>query len=397
MKQTELKNKMLQEWYKWTKFTPSNSLYDRSLIWLFVGFLFIGLIAVTSASIPFAISNHDDPYYFAIRDGIYVLISLSIFSVFIRVPIEKWEKHNVTLLGVVFILLIIVLLMGKNVNGSSRWIPLGVMRFQPAELAKLAFICYFSSFYVRKFNEVREQKWAVWRPSAVLALFGSLLMLQPDFGSVVVLAVLAFSILFILGAKKMQFVALTIAGLIISFVAVITSEYRLRRVTSFIDPFADALGDGYQLSNSQMAFGQGELFGKGLGNSVQKLSYLTEAHTDFIMAVIAEEFGFFGITIIVLLLCALVLKALKISRESLMKDERFKGFFAFGIGVWILFQCAVNLGMASGLLPTKGLTFPFISYGGSSLVVMSVAIAVLTRIDYENRFARIGHTYSAED
>ncbi|MFZ6083397.1 FtsW/RodA/SpoVE family cell cycle protein, partial [Glaesserella parasuis] len=167
--------------------------------------------------------------------------------------------------------------------------------------------------------------------------------------------------------------------------------------TSFMDPFADAYGDGFQLSNSQMAFGQGEIWGRGLGNSVQKLEYLPEAHTDFVMAVIAEEFGLVGIVIVVLLLLALTFRALKVSREALILEERFKGFFAFGIAIWIFIQGFVNLGVASGLLPTKGLTFPLVSYGGSSLVIMAIAIAVLIRIDYENRLDRIGHAHLSDD
>ncbi|AHG85818.1 FtsW protein [Bibersteinia trehalosi USDA-ARS-USMARC-190] len=397
MQAAELKEKIRSEWGKWTKLTPNNSLYDRSLIWLFLGLLLIGFVAVTSASVPFAAAQYNDPFHFAVRDGFYVVASLIAFFFFSKVPSEKWEKHHIHLFFVAFALLIAVLIFGRNVNGATRWIPLGIMNFQPAELAKLAVICYFSGFYVRKFDEIRSSNWGFWRPAAVLALFGFLLILQPDLGSTVVLFVLTFSLLFIMGARIKQFIFLGIAGALAFIFLVLTSEYRLKRVTSFMDPFADAYGDGYQLANSQMAFGQGEILGRGLGNSIQKLSYLPEAHTDFVMAVIGEEFGFFGISIIVLLLCALTFRAVKISREALILEERFKGFFAFGIGIWIFFQGFVNLGVASGLLPTKGLTFPLISYGGSSLVIMAIAVAVLLRIDHENRLARIGHAYTTED
>lgn len=397
MQLAQFKAKFQTEWEKWTKLAPNNLPYDRGLVWMFLGLLIIGFIAVTSASISFATSKFNDPFYFAIRDGIYVILAIFSLIFFVRVPIEKWERYNVHLFFVSLFLLILVLFVGRNINGSVRWIPLGVMNFQPAELAKLAVICYFSSFYVRKFDEVRTSYVAFWRPIVVVLLFGALLNFQPDLGSIVVILVLAISLLFITGAKAIQFLFLGIAGVLIFIVAVLTKEYRLRRVTSFMDPFADAYGDGYQLANSQMAFGQGELFGQGLGNSIQKLSYLPEAHTDFVMAVIGEEFGFFGIAIIVLLLCALTLRALKISREALVLEERFKGFFAFGIGIWIFFQGFVNLGVASGLLPTKGLTFPLISYGGSSLVIMAIAVAALIRIDHENRLVRIGHAYTQED
>lgn len=390
--------KLKAEWEKWTKLTPSNALYDRTLIWLFVALLVIGFVAVTSASIPLGASEkYKDPFYFAFRDGAYVLASLIACAFFVQIPSKKWEQYNVQLFVSALILLVAVLIFGRNVNGAVRWIPFGPINFQPAELAKLAVICYFSSFYVRKFDEIRTSKWGFWRPAAILGLFGGLLILQPDLGSTVVLFVLTFSILFIMGARIFQFIFLGVSGALLFIMLVLTSEYRLKRVTSFMDPFADAYGDGYQLSNSQMAFGQGEFWGRGLGNSVQKLEYLPEAHTDFVMAVIGEEFGFIGIIGIVLLLCALTFRALKISREALVLEQRFKGFFAFGIGVWIFIQGFVNLGVASGLLPTKGLTFPLVSYGGSSLVIMAIAIAVLIRIDHENRLERVGHTYSKED
>lgn len=397
MQTAQFREKFLLEWDKWTKLTPSNALYDRSLIWLFLSLLVIGFVAVTSASIPFATTNYQDPFHFAVRDGLYVLASLIAFAFFTRVPSEKWEKYNIVLFITALALLFAVLIFGRNVNGATRWIPLGILNFQPAELAKLAVICYFSSFYVRKFDEIRTSNWGFWRPAAVLTLFGFLLILQPDLGSTVVLFVLTFSLLFIMGARIRQFIFLGIAGVLSFILLVFTSEYRLKRVTSFMDPFADVYGDGYQLANSQMAFGQGEFWGRGLGNSIQKLSYLPEAHTDFVMAVVGEEFGFFGITVVVLLLCALTLRAMKISRESLILEERFKGFFAFGIGIWIFIQGFVNLGVASGLLPTKGLTFPLISYGGSSLVIMAIAVAVLLRIDHENRLERIGHAYTKEE
>lgn len=384
-------DKIKMEWDKWGRLTPVNSLYDRTLIWLFWGLLIIGFVMVTSASIPVGARLNNDLFYFAVRDGIYIISSLIACYIFVQIPIEKWEKYNVILFFVALIFLVAVLIFGRSVNGAVRWIPLGIINFQPAELAKLAVICYFASFYVRKYDEIRTEKASFWRPAVILSIFGLLLILQPDLGSTVVLFVLTFSMLFIVGAKLMQFMFLGAVGLFLFAALVLTSEYRLKRVTSFMDPFADAYGDGFQLSNSQMAFGQGELWGQGLGNSVQKLEYLPEAHTDFVMAVIGEEFGFLGIICIVLLLVLLTIRALKISKESLVLEERFKGYMAFGIAIWIFLQGFVNLGVASGLLPTKGLTFPLISYGGSSLVIMSIAIAVLLRIDHENRSERIGH------
>ncbi|MDD0823848.1 putative lipid II flippase FtsW [Mannheimia sp. AT1] len=384
-------NKIKTEWDKWGRITPTNSLYDRTLIWLFLGLLIIGFVMVTSASIPVSTRLYNDPFYFAIRDGVYIISSLIACYIAVQIPIEKWERHNIFLFFIALGFLVAVLIFGRSINGAVRWIPLGIINFQPAELAKLAIICYFAGFYVRKYDEILTETVSFWRPAVILSVFGILLNLQPDLGSTIVLFVLTFSMLFIVGAKLMQFMFLVIAAVALFVVLVLTSEYRLKRVTSYRDPFADAYGDGFQLSNSQMAFGQGEFWGQGLGNSVQKLEYLPEAHTDFVMAVIGEEFGFFGIICIVLLLVLLTVRALKISKESLVLEERFKGYMAFGIGIWIFFQGFVNLGVASGLVPTKGLTFPLVSYGGSSLVIMSVAIAILLRIDHENRAERMGH------
>ncbi|MGX2955536.1 putative lipid II flippase FtsW [Ursidibacter arcticus] len=392
-----MRERIKQEWDKWVKLTPANSLYDRTLIWLFIGLLTIGFVMVTSASIPVSTRLYDDPFHFAIRDAFYVAISLLAFSQFIRIPSEKWEKWNVWFFMSSLLLLFLVLILGKNVNGATRWIPIGPINFQPAELAKLSVICYFASFYVRRFDEIRTQRWGFIRPFIILGMFGGLLLLQPDLGSTAVLFVLTFAMLFIMGARLFQFIVLAVVGTLLFGLLVLTSEYRIKRVTSFMDPFADAYGDGFQLSNSQMAFGQGEFWGSGLGNSIQKLEYLPEAHTDFVMAVVGEEFGLLGIIFIVLLLCVLTVRALKISKESLVLEERFKGFFAFGIAVWIFLQGFVNLGVASGLLPTKGLTFPLVSYGGSSLVIMAIAIAVLVRIDHENRLVKVGHAHLNDD
>lgn len=388
--------KVKTEWENWVRLTPSYSLYDRTLIWLFLGLLVVGFVMVASASIPVSTRLNNDPFYFAVRDGMYIIASICACAFFVQIPIEKWEKYNGYLFGLAILCLIAVLVVGKNVNGATRWIPIGPVNFQPAELAKLAIICYFASFYVRKYDEMRTHTWSVMRPFIILVLFGGLLLLQPDLGSTFVLFVLTFAMLFVMGAKLMQFLFLGISGVLLFIFLVLTSEYRLKRVTSFMDPFADAYGDGFQLSNSQMAFGQGEFWGQGLGNSVQKLEYLPEAHTDFVMAVVGEEFGFVGILFVITLLVLLTLRAIKISQESLKMEARFKGFFAFGIAAWIFLQGFVNLGVASGLLPTKGLTFPLISYGGSSLVIMSIAIAVLLRIDHENRLVRTGHAQRKE-
>ncbi|OOH92373.1 putative lipid II flippase FtsW [Pasteurellaceae bacterium 15-036681] len=375
---------------KWTRLTPTNSLYDRGLIWLFVGLLTIGFVAVTSASIPL---SAEDPFGYAIKDGVYILVAITVFSLFSNISMEKWQKYSTPLMLLSLALLVVVLFIGTKVNGSTRWIRLaGAINFQPAELAKLAVICYFADFYTRKYDEIRVETFSLWRPGCILGLFVLFLYMQPDLGSIIVLFVLTFSLLFIAGARLKQFVLLAVGASLLLYGAA-QSEYRMRRIMSYRDPFADVFGDGYQLSNSFMAFGQGEIWGRGLGNSVQKQNYLPEAHTDFIMAVIGEEFGLIGIVFIVVLLATLTWKALQISKISLKLEKRFHGYLAFGISILIFFQGFVNLGMASGLIPTKGLTFPLVSYGGSSLIIMSIIMAILVRIDHENRLERIGHAH----
>ena len=391
--------KIRQSYQNWTTMTATNLPYDRALLWLFVVMLCIGLIIVTSASIPVATSWYKDPFHFAKRDAVYVVLSFFTCYFFLQIPMQKWEKWHAKIFFLAIILLVLVAIpgIGREVNGARRWIPIGILNFQPAELAKLALICFLSSYFTRRYNEVRSRKLSAVKPFIVVALFGMLLLLQPDLGSAVVLFVITFGLLFIVGAHILQFLGLIGIGLFLFVFLVLSSAYRLNRFTGFLDPFKDPFGTGFQLSNSLMAFGRGEFSGEGLGNSIQKLEYLTEAHTDFVMAIVGEEFGFLGIMVIILLLALLVFRALKIGRESLLLEQRFKGFFAFGICFWIFFQGFVNLGMAMGLMPTKGLTFPLISYGGSSLIIMSISIAVLLRIDHENRLMRSGHARLRDD
>lgn len=383
--QTELKQTIKQIWNDWVRITPQNALYDRGLLLLFIMMMLVGFVSVTSASISnIAIQ---DPLFFAPKIGTFIILSCVVAYVFLQIPIQKWEKHNVLLFFIAMLALLAVLFIGREVKGAKRWISFVFFNFQPAELAKLALTCYLASFFTRKYDEIRSKALSFLRPTIVLSLMGFLLLLQPDYGSTVVLFIITFGMLFIVGAKIGQFVLLGGGAGFLFVSLILASEYRLRRILSFRTPFDDPYGDGFQLSNSLMALGRGEFTGEGLGNSIQKF-YLPEAHNDFVMAIVGEEFGFLGIVLVIVLLLSLVLKALKIYRESLLLEERFKGFLAFGVAIWIFFQGFVNLGMTIGLLPTKGLTFPLISYGGSSLIIMSIVVALLLRIDYENRLAR---------
>ena len=382
---------------EWTRITPQGLLYDRALFWLFVILLLIGLVAVTSASIPYSSRLFNDPFYFAKRDAIYVLLSLLTCYISLQISSSQWEKWHAKIFLFSVILLLLIPLIGTSVNGAKRWISLGILNFQPAEFAKLALTCFLASYFTRRYDEVRSRHLSIFKPLIVMLVLGCFLLLQPDLGSTVVLFIIMSGMLFIVGAKILQFVGLIALGGILFVWLVLTASYRLKRFTGFLEPFKDPYGTGFQLTNSLMAFGRGEITGEGLGNSIQKLDYLPEAHTDFIMAIIGEEFGFIGIFIVILLLGLLIFRAMKIGRESLMLEQRFRGFFALGIGFWIFFQGFVNLGMALGMLPTKGLTFPLVSYGGSSIIIMSATIGILLRIDHENRLFRIGQARLRDD
>ena len=382
---------------EWTRITPQGLLYDRALFWLFVILLLIGLVAVTSASIPYSSRLFNDPFYFAKRDAIYVLLSLLTCYISLQISSSQWEKWHAKIFLFSVILLLLVPFIGTSVNGAKRWISLGILNFQPAEFAKLALTCFLASYFTRRYDEVRSRHVSIFKPFIVMLVLGCFLLLQPDLGSTVVLFIIMSGMLFIVGAKILQFVGLIALGGILFVWLVLTASYRLKRFIGFLEPFKDHYGTGFQLTNSLIAFGRGEITGEGLGNSIQKLDYLPEAHTDFIMAIIGEEFGFIGILIVILLLGLLIFRAMKIGRESLMLEQRFRGFFALGIGFWIFFQGFVNLGMALGMLPTKGLTFPLVSYGGSSIIIMSATIGILLRIDHENRLFRIGQARLRDD
>lgn len=371
-------------------FEPApKALFDRQLLWLSFGLMLIGLVMVTSASFPVSSRLTDTPFYFMYKQLVFCVVGLVAASVVVQIPMDRWFKYSHILLGICFVLLIVVLVAGKSVNGASRWIPLGVFNLQPAELTKLSLFMFMAGYLVRKQDEVRKTFFGGFmKPIIVFGLVALLLLGQPDLGTVIVMLVTMFGLLFIAGAKLWQFLALMMVGIAGVVVLILVEPYRVRRVTSFLDPWDDPFGSGYQLTQSLMAFGRGGWFGQGLGNSIQKLEYLPEAHTDFVFAVIAEELGFVGVSIVLMLIFALVLKAIFIGKKAFEAKQMFGGYLAFGIGIWFAFQTLVNVGAAAGMVPTKGLTLPLISYGGSSLIVMCVAVAILMRIDHERRLSQ---------
>lgn len=370
---------------RWLSSPAPMALYDRQLVWLSFGLMMVGLIMVSSASIPVSFRLVDEPFYFAMRQGVYLIGALIIAGVAMQIPLARWQQLSIPMLFVSLVLLVAVLVVGRSINGAVRWLPLGFFNLQPAEVAKLSLFLFISGYLVRRHGEVRESFIGFLKPLAVLVLIAGLLLLQPDLGSVVVMFVTTVGMLFIAGAKLWQFGALMFTGLGLVGLLIIAEPYRVARVTSFLDPWQDPFGSGYQLTQSLMAFGRGSWWGQGLGNSIQKLEYLPEAHTDFVIAVLAEELGLVGVTLVLLMVFALVFRALFIGKRCLEANQLFGGFLAFGIGIWFAFQALVNVGAAAGIMPTKGLTLPLVSYGGSSLFIMSTAVALLLRIDHEYR------------
>lgn len=384
----------LQQWLQqWSQ--PQSQYqesFDRSYIMLGVAMYMIGLVMVASASIPVAERLFNNPFHFVIRHTIYVVLSIGIAALALQIPMSWWQKSSGTLLVLALLLLVTVLVIGRSVNGSTRWIVVGPITIQAAEPAKLFFFCYLSAYLVRRRDEVMENFKGFIKPLVVFFLLAILLLAQPDLGTIIVMFVTTFGLLFLAGAKLWQFISIAGVGVGALSLLAIFEPYRWRRITSFLDPWQDPFGSGYQLTQSLMAYGRGEILGQGLGNSIQKLEYLPEAHTDFVMAVLAEEFGFVGISVVLLLSFILVIKALHLGRNALAKERYFEGFFAYAIGIWMSFQAAVNIGASAGIVPTKGLTMPLISYGGSSMIIMTLALVVLIRIDHELRLQSIQAT-----
>lgn len=361
-------------------------LYDRALLWTIIGLMVFGVLMVTSASMAISESK---PFFYTQRELIQLGLALFVMLIVLYIPTYRWKQASTILLLVSIVMLIVVLFVGSSIKGASRWIPLGVFNFQPAELSKLALFCYLASYLTRKSDEVQSSFWGFFKPMTVMLVLSLLLLKQPDLGTVIVLFSVTLGILFIAGARLWQFIAILGTGIFSVILLILFEPYRLVRFTTFLDPWKDPNGSGYQLTSSLMAIGNGGFWGQGLGNSVRKLGYLPEAHTDFIFSIIAEELGYVGVLAILALLFFLTFKALSIGYRSLSVGSLFSGYLACQIGIWFGFQTFVNIGVTSGMLPTKGLTLPFISYGGSSLIIMSLAVALLLRIDFEFRQEQI--------
>lgn len=363
---------------------------DHALLWSALVLLFTGLVMVYSASIATAeggrFTNHQAAY-FLVRHGIFLCVGLVAAAFAFQIPLALWQRYAPYLFMVGVLLLAVVLIpgIGRDVNGARRWLPLGFANLQPSELMKLFAVLYAADYAVRKMAVMHDLKKAFMPMFAAMAVVGMLLLKEPDFGAFVVIISIAMGILF-LGGLKARLFAILICGLLVAFtVLIVVSPYRRDRVFGFMDPWADAFGRGYQLSHSLIAFGRGELFGVGLGASVEKLFYLPEAHTDFLLAVIAEELGFAGVLAVVALFALLVQRAFAIGRQCVRFNRLYPALVAMGIGIWMGVQSFINMGVNMGLLPTKGLTLPLMSFGGSGILANCVALAILLRVDWENR------------
>lgn len=365
--------------------------YDKTLLITVLVLTALGMVMVTSSSLYYAENGIGSyTHHFVVRHLVYLGATLIGACIVVTQPIDRWQKFGPYLLVFGLALLVLVLFFGKTVNGSKRWFALGPLTFQVSEAIKLIVIVYLAGYLVRRTDELQTQIKGFLKPLIVLALITGLLLLEPDFGASVVILATSLAMLFLGGAKLWQFLGLSAAvGGILGLIAV-SQPYRLERLMTFLDPWADPFGSGYQLTQSLIAFGRGSIWGQGLGNSLQKLSYLPEAHTDFVFAVLAEEMGLIGVLLVLVLFFLFFYRAMSIGRQALLLSRPYAGYVAYGIGFWLTFQALINMGVTSGALPTKGLTLPFISYGGNSLIACGAAVAILLRVDFENRLAEAG-------
>ncbi|KTC76783.1 cell division protein ftsW [Legionella brunensis] len=368
------------------------ALYDKWLMGAVLGLLIIGLMMVASSSVMISTKYYHQPFHFLIRQSCYLFAGFLAALAVMRIDSNVWEKMSVPLLLICLLMLLIVLIpgVGRIVNGSRRWLALGPIGIQVSELAKLTMIFYVSGYLVRQQESVRYSILGFIKPMIILGLVSVLLLMEPDFGATVVISGTVMALLFLAGVRLRYYVGLLIIVICCLAMLAFSSPYRVARLTAFLDPWADQFNSGYQLTQSLIAFGRGGWLGVGLGDSVQKLFYLPEAHTDFLFAVLAEELGLIGVLLVLILYSILVTRGMIIGFTAYNQERMFAAFTAYGLTFWLGLQAAINMGVNSGLLPTKGLTLPMLSYGGASMVVNCVVVALLLRIDHENRWQALG-------
>ncbi len=369
--------------------TPAFDAPDTTLVLLALALLLVGLVAITSASIEYAQWHFQNAWYHSQRHLVYLLAGIVAGAVSFRVPTAFWLSTGWWWLFAALALLILVLIpgVGREVNGAQRWLPLGPFTLQPSEFAKLAVVVYLAGYMVRREHEMRHQWLGFLKPMMVLFTTTLLLLIEPDFGATVIVAATALGMLFLAGVKVGHFLVVVVGALAAALVLVISEPYRLKRMIAYQDPWADPYDTGFQLTQSLIAFGRGEWMGVGLGNSVQKLFYLPEAHTDFVFSIWAEETGFVGAVIVIGLFTALIGRVLWTGRRALLTGNDFGAYICYGVALVFSGQAFVNMGVSSGLLPTKGLTLPFVSYGGTSLIVCCAMLGLVLRIESDARSA----------
>jgi len=383
----------VRDWINVSSGQPTKVLgFDQALVWVVVALVAMGLVMVYSATVAMPDNpkfSRYAPTFFLTRHIMFIGIGTLCALVAVQIPLSFWEKMSPWIFVASLLLLVLVLVphVGKVVYGARRWIPLGILNFQPSELAKLGIAMYAAGYMVRKMD-VKENFLRAVLPMAIsVAVIGLLLLAEPDMGAFLVIAAIAMGILFLGGVNGRMFLLIT-AVLVGAFVLMITfSEWRRERIFAYLNPWDEkyTLGKAYQLSHSLIAFGRGEIFGQGLGSSVEKLHYLPEAHTDFLLAVIGEELGFIGVACVIVSFFWLSRRIFHIGRQAIALDRVFAGLFAQGIGIWMGGQAFINMGVNLGLLPTKGLTLPLMSYGGSAILLNLISIAIVLRVDIENR------------
>ncbi|MBK2028184.1 putative lipid II flippase FtsW [Francisella noatunensis] len=360
---------------------------DISIVFVMLGLLTFGWVMVTSASMIVALDDYNNPYFYSIRQGFFAVIAVFLFLLALLVPTKNYEKNYNVFFFVMLIVLVAVLVpgVGKSVNGARRWIPLIIINIQVAELAKLLAIIFFSGYIAENLPKMANFKEGILTPITLLGCVAVLLLMQPDFGSTIVISICVMGMLFVSGNKVRWYGLLIGVMLIMATMLVIISPYRMHRITGFLHPWENANGSGYQLVQALIGFGRGGWFGDGLGNGVQKQFFLPEAHTDFITSVIAEEICVVGLMVLLVVYLFMVFRAMNIAKAAFELKRYYQAFLSYGISFWIGFQVFVNIGVNTGLLPTKGLTLPLISYGGSSLLIMCFTLGILVRIDFENK------------
>lgn len=366
----------------------ARSHLDMVLVAALLLLIVAGLVMVGSASLDVSSSLYGDPFRIVLKQAVFAVAGLVIMAAMLLVPIGVLERYSWFLLFLAFGLLVLVLVIGRQVNGSVRWIPLGIVNLQASEVAKLCIVIYLAAYLVRRQDEVKTRWSGFLKPMAVLGLSAALLLLEPDLGSLVVLLVAAVGMIWMAGARILPFIVLILVLLLLIGLLIWTEPYRWARLTAYMNPWAYAFDSGYQLTQSLIAFGRGELLGAGLGNSIQKLFYLPEAHTDFVYAVLAEEQGALGSLGLLSLLLFVAWRSVQIGFRAERQGLLFHGFVAYGITLLFISQALINIGVNTGLLPTKGLTLPLVSYGGSSLLINCLAFGIIIRVDYERRLAQ---------